>query len=294
MKTPYYCPVTLACLLGSLAPAALAEAPPAAKDAFTLTNPTPREFMRELSADRPDTTESAITVDAGHVQIELSFIDYSRERENGDRADARAFFDTNIKLGLTNHIDLQFVFAAHVIERFRPEGGTTETREGFPDVTLRLKVNLWGNDDGDPRTPQGLEGTALAIMPFITIPTGSEISSDHVEGGIIIPFSIPLGDAVGLGLMAEIDFVYDDSDDHYDVEFVHTAVIGFDVVGPVGAYLEYVGVVSSDGDASYVAFASAGVTLALSEDILLDIGIRAGLSDAAEDFGFFTGMTLRF
>jgi hypothetical protein len=40
------------------------------KSGYHLFRPTPRELMRELSTDRPDQTESAYTVDAGHVQLE--------------------------------------------------------------------------------------------------------------------------------------------------------------------------------------------------------------------------------
>ena len=60
-----------------VAPAAQAQTRMAAdKSHYHLFNPTPRGQMRELSADRPDVTESPYTVDAGHVQLEMSFVDY--------------------------------------------------------------------------------------------------------------------------------------------------------------------------------------------------------------------------
>jgi hypothetical protein len=37
----------------------------------TILTPTPREAMRPLATDRPDLTEGADTVDAGHVQVEV-------------------------------------------------------------------------------------------------------------------------------------------------------------------------------------------------------------------------------
>lgn len=39
------------------------------KSMYTLFRQTPRSQMRELTTDRPDKTESPITVDAGHFQI---------------------------------------------------------------------------------------------------------------------------------------------------------------------------------------------------------------------------------
>src|SRR5262245_65062609 len=73
---------------GRLAAAALALAPAALaaesdKSSFCLFNPTPRELMRDMDTDRPDTTESPHTVDAGHVQAELSFADVTTDSESG-------------------------------------------------------------------------------------------------------------------------------------------------------------------------------------------------------------------
>ncbi|MEX2217027.1 MAG: transporter [Phycisphaeraceae bacterium] len=264
------------------------------KSGFHLFSPTPAELMRDLSADRPDATESPFTVDAGHVQVELSFFDYARDRENGDRLDAWTALDTNVKLGLTNDIDIQFVFAAYSHVRTTPAGSPTETLQGFGDFVVRLKYNFWGNDEGDPRTPSGLETTGLGIMPFIKIPTGTELSNDHVEGGIIIPLSVAVTEGIGLGFMAEIDFVYNDLDRRYDVEFVHTATIGFDIVGPVGAFVEYVGIISTDNASDYQAIFITGVTVEITPNLLFDLGLRVGLTDTAEDLGVFAGMTWRY
>ncbi len=252
--------------------------PPAAADQwqYTLFNPTPREQMRDLSTDRPDTTESPITVDAGHIQIEASFFDYGRNDDGGIEEEVFTYGATNVKFGLLSNVDLQIVFDAYT--EVKTEG---ETVAGFSDIQARLKINLWGNDGGR---------TALAVFPFVKIPTGTALSNDKVEGGIILPFALELTDTIGLGLMAEADFVRQDSGNGYDTEFVHTAVIGFDVTDKLGAFVEYVGVAGSDYQASSVV----GLTYGLSADIQLDAGMRFGLNDAAEDLGAFTGISVRF
>ena len=66
-------PLTLAVL----SMPANADPPPTDKSQYSLFNPTPRELWRPLSADRPDFTESPFTVDAGALQLELSFVDYA-------------------------------------------------------------------------------------------------------------------------------------------------------------------------------------------------------------------------
>src|SRR5262245_33287645 len=103
------------------------------KSQFNLFNPTPRALMREMSTDRPDTTESAYTVDAGHLQIESSFFDYTTDDDNGD-FDGWSVLPMNVKLGVTNNMDLQFVFEPYLREKL--EG---ESVDGFGATQLRLK-----------------------------------------------------------------------------------------------------------------------------------------------------------
>ena len=65
--------------------------------------------MREFTPDRPDFTESPITVDAGHLQLEMSFVDFTRNIISGARTDVTVFGSFNLKLGLLNNMDLEFV-----------------------------------------------------------------------------------------------------------------------------------------------------------------------------------------
>lgn len=268
-----------------LALAGGARAQEADKSGYWLFNPTPRELMREMSADRPDGTESPITVDAGHVQVEASFLDYTYNDDGDERTNAYTVMDTNVKFGLTNNMDLQVIFGAYGEEKTTVPG-PDERLSGFSDVTLRLKVNLWGNE--------GESKTAFGIMPFITIPTGTELSTEEAEGGFIAMLGWDAGENWSLGFMAEIDAVHDADEDNHDVEFVHTAVLGVDVFGPVGAYFEYIGVNSSDSGSQYQAFFSTGLTYAINDDAVLDIGTRLGLTDASDDMVAFTGITFRF
>ena len=229
---------------------------PADKSAYHLFHPVSRELLRDLAPDRPDTTESPITVDAGHFQIESSFFDYGHERRAGVKEEVFTFGAVNLKAGLLNNVDLQFVFDSYTEVRTR-ESGRTETVEGFSDLQFRLKINLWGNDGGR---------TAFAFFPFVKVPTGSALSNDYVEGGVILPFAIELNDRFSLGLMFETDFVRDEENGGYEAEFVHTAVLGVGLTDALGAYLEYVGVAGSS-HFDYQASLSAGLTFSLSADV---------------------------
>jgi hypothetical protein len=60
----------------------------------------------------------------------------------------------------------------------------------------------------------------------------------------------------------------------------------------LGVYLELVGIVGQDAD--YEALFDTGLTLAVTESLVFDAGVRLGMNRAAPDFGVFTGMSVRF
>ncbi|GMV26833.1 MAG: hypothetical protein AMXMBFR58_28640 [Phycisphaerae bacterium] len=249
---------------------------------YTLFNPVPHDRLRDLSADRPDTTESPFTVDAGHAQIELSVVEWSRD-EDGARVDTATVAPVNLKLGLTMTTDLQLVLEPWTRVDERGAGDV----EGFGDTTLRLKWNLWGNDGG---------GSAGAIMPFVTFPTGPDgISTQEVEGGVILPVAFSLPDGVGLGAMLEIDLVYDDRRSRYTADLVHTIVVSRELWDGVGAFLEYAGAAwAEDLSDEYRATLNTGLTWTVTPDWMLDAGVRIGLTEAADDITLFAGSTMRF
>jgi hypothetical protein len=228
---------------------------------------------RALVADRPDATESPMTVEAGRIQLEASLADWTRD--SGE--DSVTALSANLKFGLSEATDLQLGFEFYSWLN----SSDTDDLQGFGDVQVRLKWNLWGNDGG---------ADAFALMPYLKIPTQTEVSNDEWEGGLILPYARSLTERVGLGLMAELDFVADEDGD-LDTELLYSAVLGFDVTSRMGAFVEYVGVIRDEGDP---ALANVGTTYEVHGDFVLDAGVRLGLNDDSEDLGVFVGFTLRY
>lgn len=243
----------------------------------------PKQSIRDLAADRPDSTESPVTVDKGMWQIETSVLSFAKDNDGTTRRETWTWGETNLKYGITNDMDLQLIFAPYIYER-TTTGGAVNKVEDASDVTLRLKWNLWGNDGGK---------TALALFPYVKVPTGTKHSNGAWEGGLIIPFSVELNDKWGLGLQAEFASVRDDADGDYDLEFLHTAVLGYSVTDKLGVYVEYLGIASSDSN-PYQSHASGGVTYAFTNTFQWDAGAVYGINDAAEDLNVFTGFTTKF
>jgi len=263
------------------------EAPPD-KSVYDFLHPTPNELMREMSTDRPDQTESPYTVDAGHFQAEIDLVSavFDRDRSGGDRRTRGWGTSVNLKAGLLNNVDIQFVFDPYVHAQFDDfVAKTKETASGFADFQTRLKVNLWGNDGGK---------TALAIMPFVKWPLpASGLRNGHTEGGVIFPVAIELPAGWGTTLMTEFDFVSSGADG-YDADFVNSITFSHDIAGRLGGYIEFFSVASSASNSKWQGQFDLGFTYGVDDNLQLDAGCNFGVTSSAPDFNPFVGVSFRF
>lgn len=260
------------------------------KSQYSIFKPTPEALMREMSTDRPDKTESAYSVDAGHFQIEMDIASYSHDRHNADR-DGKvvrtwAVAPMNLKLGLLNNVDLQLTLSTYNHERTSEPGASVLRKRGFGDVTTRLKWNLWGNDGGT---------TALALMPYLKFPTNQDnLGNTAVEGGLIIPLAVELPAGWSMGVMTQFDIKRDESASSRHPEFVNTITFGHDIVGNLGGYMEFYSNVSTESGSKWVGTVDLGLTYAISKNIQLDAGINIGVTRSADDLNPFIGLSWRF
>ena len=154
--------------------------------------------------------------------------------------------------------------------------------DGFGDLVFRAKYNVWGNDDGS---------TAFGLLPFVKVPTRTELSNRKVEGGLVTPFSWDVNERLGIGGQLSLETIYDDIDRRMEFGVGHTFVVGYAVTDAFGAYAEYFGFTSEQ---PYESYLSGGVTYALNERAQLDLGGLLGLNDASTDIQVFSGISLKF
>ena len=261
--------------------------PPADKSGYNLFNPTPLELMRELSPDRPDKTESPYTVDAGHFQLEMDFANFTEDNADGIRTETWNVAPVNLKVGVLNNVDVQFVLDDYLNARTENRvAGTTTTQSGFGDFTTRVKINLWGNDGGP---------TAFGVMPFVKFPTNTDhLGNDAVEGGLIFPLAVKLPAGWDMGLQTEVDFLQNDANDNYHEEFDNMVTFDHAIVGKLSGYCEFFSSVSTERGASWVGTVDVGLEYLVTEDVQLDCGCNVGVTHAADDFNPFAGITVRF
>jgi hypothetical protein len=245
---------------------------------YNLFNPVPKHLLRSMHTDRPDVTESPIPVDAGHFQLESDLFKTTR---NGTSVENN-YSLVNLKLGLSPRTDLQLVVESYVQAYTKDNKGHKINRSsGFGDLTLRLKHNLWGSDEGK---------TAFALMPYVNFPT----STGHkaIEGGIVLPFSLDLENGFGLGTQIQLYLLKSAQESGYHAGILQSFVIGKELGKALETFVE-----------SYYAYdfevkkfelsVNSGLAYSLSANLKLDAGFNIGLTKNTDKV-YFIGFSFRY
>jgi hypothetical protein len=278
------------CLLWTLAEAqAEPPAPAVDKSAYTLFNPTPDDEMRSFAPDRPTKITGPTTVDAGHFQIETDVFNYTYDRRNEQRVTTKStlWFDPEFKLGLTNDIDAEVTLTPYLKNRSSDlrSGVSTETA-GFGDTTLRLKINLTGNDGGD---------FALAVQPYVKLPTAdANLGNGQVEGGILLPMAYALGSDFTVAYQTSVNWLKDNFDSGLHPDFQNTLTLGHPFLKRGTAFVEVFHEVGIDNGARSIITADFALAYLLTDNLQIDSGVNFGITRAAPDTNIYCGIAVRF
>lgn len=244
-----------------------------------------------MTVDGPGATESPYTVDAGHFQLEMAFVDYTSEEDRFEgvtyRLDWLAVAPMNLKVGLLNSLDLQLLLEPYHRVYEREDGDYSTTRQGFGDTSLRLKYNLWGNDRGR---------TALAVTPFVKFPTSQDdLGSEVVEGGLIVPFSAELPWGFQLGLTTRFSARQDIlGGDDLHAEFGNSIELARPFSRDLEGYVEFFSNVSTETGVDWMGRFDTGLVFWLTDDLQLNAGVNMGVTKWADDWNVFLGVAWRY
>lgn len=263
---------------------------PPDKSSYNIFNPTPDEYMREMSPDRPDKTDSPYTVDAGHFQLEMDFVNFTYDATTTAHGNLKTkdyqIAPMNVKVGVLNNMDFQLVLSPYQWQRTEDNTtGTIEKDSGFGDITPRVKVNLIGNDGGF---------FALALIPFVKIPTAQDRLGDGaVEGGVGIPyaFDVPNWD---VGFQTTVSINHDAVGNDYHAEFNNSVSLGHAVIGKLSYHVEFFSSVSTEQNSDWAGTFDTWVTYQANKNLCLDAGVYIGVTQSADDWHPWVGMTWRY
>src|SRR5215472_4539156 len=259
------------------------------KSQYTLFNPTPVDLRRPYNTDRPSKTDSPYTIDAGVFQIESDVWNWQLEEPDTKHGDERIRTwiipgNTNFKLGLTNWMDFQVIMQFYVNERTSGPGfGKPLEQDGFGDTTLRLKINLLGDDGGK---------LAIGFLSSLKIPTNTGHTGNHVwEPGFEVPvnYSLPLG--FTLFAQTRIDVLDKFRSSDMQVQWQNPIGLSRTIAGNLSGYVEFYDAVNSG---PWVGTIDTGLIYQVTPNFSVDVNSFFGLTDSAPDYNVFSGFGYRF
>jgi hypothetical protein len=251
---------TPALVVLSLLSASAQNEQPVGTKPYSLFNPVPKSEMRVFSTDRPDVTESPISVDAGHFQFEGDFFKLTIF----DGGQIINLFSGLYKMGLNKNWDIHLGIELYNIYADEREGGNN-VEKGYGNTTIRLKRNLWGND--------GNSRTAFGILPYITLPT-SPLDHDAFFG-IGFPFTCKLTKKLGTGAQFQFDFLPSKGGDYYEMGYLQTVVLDGVLIGDLDFFIEGMGIFYQENS---IYTANGGLIYNVGNNVKVDVATNLGLT----------------
>jgi hypothetical protein len=234
-----------------------------------------------IVTDRPDQTESSLTIPRGLVQVEGGW-SLTQAAESGGRIRDHAFPELLVRLGVASRLEIRAGFGGWRRNEVRL-AGVTVSSEGTGDVELGFKYRLAHGSGTRP---------AIALLTDVAVPTGSGgFSGGQVSPVMRVAVSHELSALVGTGYNAGVS-IFQAADGNTGIEALYTWTFGFAVAERVGMFIETFGTVGVRSGNSR-ALLDGGLTIQVRPNLQFDLAGGVGLSRHAEDWFMGAGVSAR-
>ncbi len=215
-----------------------------------------KTFSQEIVTDRPDQTESSVTVGKNDFQIESGVL--YKKSDN-----SISFFgpSTLLRYGFTNGVELRFVSQSEST-KIGLEGGDI-SYSGFNDLEFGAKIQLLKKETIN---------TEMAFLSHVIIPTAKEnLTSNRV--GVVNKLSISheISDKIGLGYNIGYDYVGQQN------SLTYSAALGFQLSNSIGFYVEPYGEWGESNN--FESNFDVGFSYFVNDNFQLDASYGVGLNN---------------
>lgn len=255
--------------------------------AYSWRRRAPGRLLRPLSADRPGVTESPITVDPGHWQLETDLVRLINSKGGSlPRTRALRLNAFALKTGLTDRTDIQVFVDPFVVEKqWEDDTSMAERSRGFGDVTLRLKHNFLGNDSCSAGR------WAAGVIGSVRLPVGGERGAGGFEYSVLLPVTFSFSSQAHLSAQWETSLNYDRDAAQHFLDLAPSLTFDLGIRPWLAAFIE--GTSRRDvRTSSWQSALNLGPIFLIGRNVQLDFGRHVALSRDA-DREYFAGFVIR-
>jgi Putative MetA-pathway of phenol degradation len=231
--------------------------------------------VEKIDTDRPDQTESAVTVPKKWFQFELGF----GKQVNSPNENEFQHPTLLSKYGLGKRIELRLITTVQTNTYITVVDKVKET--GLSPVEVGAKIALWEEKKMRPKT---------SLLFHVAIPelASKKFKADKLAPNFRFSMQHTVSDLVGLGynLGAEWDGFRNDP------TWVYTFAPGFNISEKWYAYAEVFGSISKESKPEHNA--DAGVAYFVNRNFKIDLSSGFGISKEAPDWYIAVGASFRF
>ncbi len=233
-------------------------------------------------AAHPLITDDTGTQGKGNFQIEFnSEFTTDKETEGGveikERGGETALV---ISYGITDSMDI-VLGAPYQWTMVKEDGIITSDEEGISDASLELKWRFYERD-----------GLGLALKPGITLPTGDEdkgLGLGRISYGVTFILTKEIDT---LTIHGNLSYAHEEDDTGGNHDMWHASIAGEMAIIKNLKAVANIGIESDSEDTP--AFILGGIIYSISDNLDVDLGIKAGLNKPETDITLLAGMAVRF
>lgn len=254
--------------------------------ALALAAPAHAEPARDFCPDRPGLGTPACTIDDGQIAVELGLADWTQDGGATNSSDTITAGDLLLRYGISQNLEVQWGWSLYGHVRSRA-GNVRMADSSTGDMRIALRQNLQ-NPDGS--------GLAIAIMPYVSLPTGgSAIGAGDWGAGIIVPVSRELLGGYAVGLTGEVAASPDADGAGRHLSYAMVAGLDVPLAEQLGATFELSAARDHDPAGASTQWLG-GISLGWSPrpSLQLDVGVNLGLNRQAPDSAVYAGIAYRF
>lgn len=225
-----------------------------------------------LVTDRPDFTESTVTVQPGWLQFESGYAFTQRDEDK-----AHSGPELLLRVGLIERLEIRLTLNYLAVDAVEVD------TQGLEDLTLGTKIKLaQGSEDFDLTAP------SVAVIVETTLPTGGDdFREDQPQPQIKFAFAWDLSDRFSLGSNLNYAYLSEEGDRFH--QFSGSLTLGYKLTDRWGTYIEYFGFVPASKDGPGESFFNGGLTYLVNDNLQLDARAGVGASNGKSP-DYFVGV----
>jgi hypothetical protein len=245
-----------------------------------------------LVTDRPDFTESPLTVPRGRTQIEAGYT-FTYDREDGVRVKDHTFPELLLRVGLADDLELRVGWAGGSLSELHYKEANdvgrrvtiNDHQDGATDLYLGFKWHLFEEKALLPE---------FALIPAINVPTGQrDKTSGDVDPEIKLAWAYTLTEELSLSGNVNLAVPTTERGRRFFQPSASVS-LGYALTDWMGAYVEYFGFYPNDRGSDCAHTLNGGFTFLLSDNLQFDIRAGKGLNEEADDLFAGAGLSVRF